>query len=360
MLKELAEAEKSGTQKQKSLRGGPVEVLVPSKVKWPHEYVLSGSHKERVSYDQLSIIQWVTGFCQIMHDEQDKTIQNSMLDYLIALFDDANDFSWDAAKASHAVLLCRMEQGEIKNYAQVEKIDRVRRANAQRHISAVSATSQMTGSKKYTSKSTKSMPCQYYNQGSCVHQKSHDTRGTLYKHICTHCFATSGKTFAHPESQCRTKLKKTDKKRITTGMSFDAHTRRFGTRFFHNSNAPFHSHFAELNTTKQTAFHWYCMQRACREYTPRLLYADVVKKHSNYTSKELLQSIPQTRSIAKVKHAFDPKTSHSSVLANKQLGRNHRCVWRMNKNTPIKHSVTHVIPPTAIFPQAIDLRYYRI
>ena len=146
-----------------------------------------------------------------MRDEQDKTVQNSMLDYLIALFDDANDLSWDAAKASHAVLLCRMEQGEIKNYAQVEQIDRVRRANAQRHISSVGATSQMTGSKKYTSKSIKSMPCQYYNQGSCVHQKSHDTRGTLYKHISTHCFATSGKTFAHPESQCRTKLKKLTK-----------------------------------------------------------------------------------------------------------------------------------------------------
>ena len=178
-------------------------MLVPNKVKWPHEYVLSSSHKERVSYDQLSIIQWVTGFCRIMRDEQDKTIQNSMLDYLIALFDDANDFSWDAAKASHAVLLCRMEQGEIKNYAQVEKIDRVRRANAQRHISSVSSTSQMTGSKMYTSKSTKSMPCQYYNQGSCVHQKSHDTRGTLYKHICTHCFATSGKTLSLGVTDCR-------------------------------------------------------------------------------------------------------------------------------------------------------------
>ena len=30
--------------------------------------------------------------------------------------------------------------------------------------------------------------------------------------LCTHCFATSGKTFAHPESQCRTKLKKLPKK----------------------------------------------------------------------------------------------------------------------------------------------------
>ena len=61
-LKELADTAKSPTQKQKSLRGGPIEVLVPNKVKWPHEYILLGSQKECVSYDQLSIIQWVTGF----------------------------------------------------------------------------------------------------------------------------------------------------------------------------------------------------------------------------------------------------------------------------------------------------------
>ena len=116
-LKELAEAEKSGTHKQKSLRGGPAEVLVPNKVKWLHEYVLSGSQKEHVSYDQLSVVQWVTGFCGIMRHEQNRDIQNSMLDYLIALFDDANDFNWDVAKASHVVLSCRMEQGKIKDYA---------------------------------------------------------------------------------------------------------------------------------------------------------------------------------------------------------------------------------------------------
>ena len=45
-----------------------------------------------------------------------------MLDYLISLFDDANDFSWDVAKASHAILLCRMEQGEIKYYTEVKKL----------------------------------------------------------------------------------------------------------------------------------------------------------------------------------------------------------------------------------------------
>ena len=62
-----------------------------------------------------------------------------MLDYLIAL-DDSNDFSWQAAKASHAVLLCRMEQGEVTGWSDTEKIDRIRRANAQRHVTPTQAS----------------------------------------------------------------------------------------------------------------------------------------------------------------------------------------------------------------------------
>ena len=38
--------------------------------------------------------------------------KENMLDYVINLFEDALDFSWSSAKACHAVLLCRMEQGE--------------------------------------------------------------------------------------------------------------------------------------------------------------------------------------------------------------------------------------------------------
>ena len=52
-----------------------------------------------------------------------------MLDYLIALLDDSNDFSWQAAKASHAVLLCQMAQGEIASWSETKTIDWIRRAN---------------------------------------------------------------------------------------------------------------------------------------------------------------------------------------------------------------------------------------
>ena len=86
----------------------------------------------------MSVVQWVAGFCQILREEQDPQVKEHMLDYLIALMEDANDFSWDAARASHGVLLCRMEQGEVKNYTETEKLDRIRRANAQRHVANTS------------------------------------------------------------------------------------------------------------------------------------------------------------------------------------------------------------------------------
>ena len=51
-LQELSDLAKTDTNsKLKSQRGGCIEVLVKNRVKWPHEYVLSGLNKERVTYD---------------------------------------------------------------------------------------------------------------------------------------------------------------------------------------------------------------------------------------------------------------------------------------------------------------------
>ena len=97
-----------------------------------------------------------------------------MLDYLISHLDDFQDFSWAAAKASHGVLLCRMERGEIEDYSKIDKIDRIRRAHAQRHIQ----NNAQKFANSYNKKSgQKSMPCTYYNQNTCSFSKTHETRG---------------------------------------------------------------------------------------------------------------------------------------------------------------------------------------
>ena len=67
----------------------------------------------------------MTGFSRARTEESNHNSKEAMLDYFISLLNDANDFSWTSAKASHAVLLCHMEQGGIKDYTQTDLINRV-------------------------------------------------------------------------------------------------------------------------------------------------------------------------------------------------------------------------------------------
>ena len=131
-LERQSEATGTGT-KIKSKRGGNIDVLVKNKVAWPHEAILGGVNRTRLSYDQLSMSQWVQGFCKNMLDEPDKKIRENMIQYMGELFEDATDFSWQGAKAAYAVLLCEFERGTV-NWENTARIDRIRRAHAQKHV----------------------------------------------------------------------------------------------------------------------------------------------------------------------------------------------------------------------------------
>ena len=106
----------SGTEcsgKYKSKRGGNVDVPVKNKVLWPHEAILGGVNRQRVTYDQLSLTQWVQGFCKNILEEKSSQRRNTMVSYLVDLMEDATDFTWQRAKAAHAVLICEMERGSL-------------------------------------------------------------------------------------------------------------------------------------------------------------------------------------------------------------------------------------------------------
>ena len=75
----------------------------------------------------------MAGFGRIIQDESDIEIKNQMIKYMSDLMKDVQDFSWTSAKASHIVLLCQTEAGRVK-WSDCHKIDRIRRANAQRAV----------------------------------------------------------------------------------------------------------------------------------------------------------------------------------------------------------------------------------
>ena len=59
--------------------------------------------------------------------QNDLNVKNKMLEYLAEIMEDSHDFGWAAVKGSHAVLLCKMEEGRV-TWDETHKIDRVRRA----------------------------------------------------------------------------------------------------------------------------------------------------------------------------------------------------------------------------------------
>ena len=107
-----------------------------------------------------------------------------MLEYLSEIMEDANDFSWQSAKASHAVLLCRMEEEKVE-WHETHKLDQ--------NLGGLD-----TKQSRFKPKTT---ACRFFQRGLCHHQKDHETGGVFYKHICSACFAM-GKN-RHMVKDCR-------------------------------------------------------------------------------------------------------------------------------------------------------------
>ena len=122
-----------GGCKLKSKRGGNEDVTVKTRVAWPHKPILGGSSRQHVTYDQLTLTQWVQGFCKNIMEESSRKRKDAMISYMSDLMEDATDFTWQGAKASHAVMLCEMERG-VLTWEDTDRIDRIRRAHAQKHI----------------------------------------------------------------------------------------------------------------------------------------------------------------------------------------------------------------------------------
>ena len=76
-----------------------------NQAEWPHQYILTGYTKERVSNDNLTANQWMGGFCHTIND------------YVIA----QDAFHGWVAKVSHVFLLCRMEKEEVSRYLETAK-----------------------------------------------------------------------------------------------------------------------------------------------------------------------------------------------------------------------------------------------
>jgi hypothetical protein len=81
-------------------------VVVP----WPQDFVLGTGHKNRLTYDDLDMLQWAQGCIAIIEKEEDAATLRSMLATLRSTLRDAQFHSFDAAKFLYGTLLSLMGQ----------------------------------------------------------------------------------------------------------------------------------------------------------------------------------------------------------------------------------------------------------
>ena len=107
---------------------------------------------------------------------------------------------------------CCMQQGEITDFSDIHKIDRIRGANAQKHVTFTSASSQNGFSKKFGEKILGLCPATTITKICVSMIKRMKQRAQSINIYVQQALQMGGKSFTHPETQCLNKNKKTQSK----------------------------------------------------------------------------------------------------------------------------------------------------
>ncbi len=177
---------------------------VVKKIDWPHFHVFRAGSSKSVKYTDLTLAEFVYGYCSQMSECKDPNQLMLMIKHLQELMEDTSDFSWDRAKAFHAIVLNKFEQNKL-NWQNREEIQYLRRKHAQR-VEAAPPTGQATkangGNGVKSSRRVRADPgtkaCVAYNKGSCKEPGDH---GDLL-HICSFCLKANNVCWKHPEKSC--------------------------------------------------------------------------------------------------------------------------------------------------------------
>ena len=116
------------------------------------------------------------------------------------VLDDATDFSWVSAKASHAVLLCRMEQGEIAGWQETENLTGL---GEPMHKGMLLVKVALKERRTKVRVEAECFPVFILTKVPVCRSKLMRNKGVTYRHICSHCWNKEGKLFSHPQVECR-------------------------------------------------------------------------------------------------------------------------------------------------------------
>ena len=159
-------------------------------LRWPNEGFHASNGKKRVTYDDLSLPQWVSGQLSNIYAISDPTLAKQALLQVIHAMTDAVSLPWPTVRAAWASSMHQVEEGHLSWTD-----------STQWAINRLSASQVALADTQTTTQSAPPRrPCRYFNEGSCSHEGHHGN----YSHVCSYCMK-QGRSSNHPEARCNTK-----------------------------------------------------------------------------------------------------------------------------------------------------------
>ena len=181
---------------------------ITAHLRWPNESCVIGTARKRVTFDELSLEQFVIEFVNNVMDTQHVPTMKNMLLELVETVKLAENISWPIARGVYVALMLKIEDKSI-SWNDTRVLTDHRLTYSQSAVFAGSTTmSPCPPSATLGNGSIKKIACKWYNERTCPHSADHlDITGTLYRHVCLYCFKMLKSNNAHVEADCLNKKK---------------------------------------------------------------------------------------------------------------------------------------------------------
>ena len=188
---------RTGLHRPRGKRSGAartVQDTVVRDIDWPHFHIYTTPGAEPMTYERLSIAEFVYGFLHMVDQPDARLDRGVMWDILKGMMEDATEYPWHNVRNFYWIVGSHVENDRL-SWADFDQIQKLRIKHAQKHdaLPKKPQTQAAQGEKlRY---------CALYQKGTCPEKSDHAGQ----KHICGFCYRVKGTPYVHAEIDCRRK-----------------------------------------------------------------------------------------------------------------------------------------------------------
>ena len=191
---DFAENARPASQRMRGKRSGAARTVQDSikrDIDWPHFHIYAPPGAEPMTFERLSVQEFVYGFMHMVDQPDTKLDRAVMWEILKGMMDDAIEYPWHNVKNYYWIVGSHVENERL-DWADTDQIQRLRSKHAQKHDLPVKKP------QAQATKAEKLRPCALYQKGSCPEKGDHSGQG----HICAYCYRVKGAPYKHSEADC--------------------------------------------------------------------------------------------------------------------------------------------------------------